>query len=63
MVLSGDLLACGSHGGGDYDKSGSAYVFRYDGSSWVQQAKFVAPRLPRYHGSERKTDRTRVELF
>ena len=42
VVLSGDLLACGSHGGGDYDKSGSAYVFRYDGSSWVQQAKFVA---------------------
>lgn len=42
VKLSGDLLACGSNGGGAYDKSGSAYVFRYDGSSWVQQAKFVA---------------------
>ena len=27
------------------DHSGSAYVFRYDGSSWVDEAKLLAPPL------------------
>jgi hypothetical protein len=41
--ISGDITLVGASCDGDYgSKSGSAYIFRYNGSSWVQERKLIA---------------------
>jgi hypothetical protein len=43
VSVLGDAIAVGAHGDDDKeDGSGSAYVFRYDGSDWVDEAKLAA---------------------
>jgi len=43
VSVSGDVAVIGALGDDDNGPaSGSAYVFRYDGSNWVQEAKLVA---------------------
>jgi len=43
VSVSGDLAVIGAHHDDDAgDHSGSAYVFRWDGSSWVEEAKLTA---------------------
>jgi hypothetical protein len=43
VSISGDAAVIGAHGGDDSgDNSGSAYVFRHDGSGWVEEAKLLA---------------------
>ncbi|HUU94503.1 MAG TPA: FG-GAP repeat protein [Phycisphaerae bacterium] len=44
VAVSGDLAVVGAHWDDDLgNRSGSAYVFRYNGSTWVQEAKLLAP--------------------
>lgn len=43
VSISGDLALIGAHG--DFDNgqfSGSAYVFRFDGANWIEEAKILA---------------------
>ena len=41
--ISGDTAVIGAHGNDDNGSwSGSAYIFRYNGSNWVEEAKLVA---------------------
>ncbi len=40
VCISGNTAVIGAHGDGDY--TGSAYIFRFNGSSWVQEAKLLA---------------------
>jgi len=40
VSISGDTIVVGAFG--DEYSQGSAYVFRYNGSSWIQEAKLVA---------------------
>jgi hypothetical protein len=41
--ISGDTIVIGANGDDDNDsQSGSAYIFRFNGSSWVEQAKLLA---------------------
>jgi hypothetical protein len=40
VAISGSTAVIGSYG--DSGSSGSAYVFRYDGTSWVEEAKLLA---------------------
>ena len=47
VSVSGDLMVVGAYGdddGGDCDcdAEGSAYVFRFDGTNWVEEAKLTA---------------------
>ena len=43
VAISGDRAVIGSPGDDDNDiNSGSAYVFRFDGSSWTQEQKLLA---------------------
>jgi hypothetical protein len=43
VSLSGDRLVVGAHGNdGQGSDSGAAYVFDWDGSAWVEQAKLTA---------------------
>ena len=43
VAVSGDTIVAGANGDGDNGSdSGSAYVFRWSGSSWAQEAKLVA---------------------
>jgi hypothetical protein len=43
VAVSGDTAVVGAYGDGDNgSESGSAYVFRYDGSDWVEEAKLTA---------------------
>ena len=43
VAISGDAAVIGANGDDDNgDGSGSAYVFHYDGSTWVEQAKLLA---------------------
>ncbi|HCO93284.1 MAG TPA: hypothetical protein DIU00_04915 [Phycisphaerales bacterium] len=43
VSISGDLAIVGAHGDDDNgSKSGSAYIFKWDGMSWVQQQKLLA---------------------
>jgi hypothetical protein len=43
VSVSGDVAVVGAHGDDDHGSaSGSAYVFRWDGSSWVQEQKLLA---------------------
>ncbi len=39
ISLSGDLALIGAYGD---DENGSAYVFQYNGSTWVEEAKLIA---------------------
>ncbi|MCH7701912.1 MAG: hypothetical protein IID37_09505 [Planctomycetes bacterium] len=41
VALSGDVIAVGAYKDGD-DNSGSAYVYRYNGVEWVEEAKLKA---------------------
>ena len=42
VAISGNVVIVGAQGGDDNGyASGSAYMFRYDGSSWVEQAKLL----------------------
>jgi hypothetical protein len=42
VCVSGDTAVIGAYGDDDNgDRSGSAYVFRYDGTDWVQEAKLL----------------------
>jgi len=42
--VDADRLVAGAPGHDDYgDRSGAAYVFHYDGSGWVEEAKLVPP--------------------
>ncbi len=44
VAVSGDTAVVGAYGNDDNgSESGSAYVFRYDGSEWVEEAKLTAP--------------------
>lgn len=41
--ISGDTIVIGATGDDDNgDESGSAYIFRFNGSSWIQEAKLLA---------------------
>jgi len=40
VSISGNVAVIGAHG--DDDTKGSAYVFRFNGSNWVQEAKLTA---------------------
>jgi len=43
VSISGDTALVGAHGDDDAGaSSGSAYVFRYNGSNWVEEPKFTA---------------------
>jgi hypothetical protein len=43
VAITGDTAVIGAWGDADSGYgTGSAYVFRYDGASWVQQAKLLA---------------------
>jgi hypothetical protein len=43
VAVSGDTAVVGAYGDDDNgSESGSAYVFRYDGSDWVEEAKLTA---------------------
>ena len=43
VSISGDVALVGAWGNDEVGEfSGSAYVFRYDGTSWVEEQKFVA---------------------
>ncbi|RLG30706.1 hypothetical protein DRO03_03610, partial [Methanosarcinales archaeon] len=42
VSISGDYAIVGAFGGDEHDPSGSAYVFKRDGTIWSQQAK-IAP--------------------
>ncbi len=43
VSIDGDKIAIGAYGDGDNGYgSGSAYVFRHDGSGWVEEAKLLA---------------------
>ncbi len=43
MAIDGDLMVVGSWGDDDLgDHSGSAYVYHFDGSDWIQEAKLTA---------------------
>jgi lysophospholipase L1-like esterase len=43
VAVSGDTAVVGASGDDDNgENSGSAYVFRYDGSSWIEQPKLTA---------------------
>jgi hypothetical protein len=42
VSISGDLAIVGAHGDDDKgDMSGSAYIFKWDGTAWVQQQKLL----------------------
>jgi hypothetical protein len=41
VSISGDVIIVGAHGFVTED-TGSAYIYRYDGSSWVEEEKLVA---------------------
>jgi len=46
IAIQGDLLAIGAPGdshGLDALQVGSVYVYRYDGSNWIQEAKIIPP--------------------
>ena len=42
VSVSGDLALIGAFGHDAGYLSGSAYVYRYDGSTWVEEAKLTA---------------------
>ncbi len=43
VSIADDVVIVGSEGDDDFgEQSGSAYIFRYDGSSWTQRAKLSA---------------------
>ena len=43
MSISGDVALVGADGDDDnFASSGSAYVFRWNGSNWVQEQKLLA---------------------
>jgi hypothetical protein len=56
VAADGDVIVVGAHKDDDACpadpdcNSGAAYVFRYDGSSWTEEAKLVAPDGGAYHG-------------
>lgn len=53
VAMDGDVLVVGSWGGGA-DFEGAAYVFRFDGSAWIEEAKLEASdgaRHDRFGGS------------
>ncbi len=44
VSIDGDLVLIGAYGDDDHAlDSGSAYVFRRDGASWIEEAKLTAP--------------------
>ncbi len=51
VSISDDTAIVGTHfGDGGAASSGSAYIFRFDGSQWVQQQKLVADDAAEYDG-------------
>ncbi len=43
LSISGDTAVIGAYGDDDLgEKSGAAYVFRFDGSAWIEEAKLTA---------------------
>jgi hypothetical protein len=43
VAISGNTIVAGAYGDDDKgNNSGSAYVYRYNGAAWVQEAKFTA---------------------
>ncbi|MCK4658532.1 MAG: FG-GAP repeat protein [Phycisphaerae bacterium] len=42
VALSGNTAVIGAWGDNDNGESGSAYIFRFDGSSWVEEGKLSA---------------------
>ena len=42
VSISGDSVLAGAHGKGPGPNKGAAYVFRFNGSSWSQEAKLTA---------------------
>jgi PKD repeat protein len=46
VAISGNYAIIGAYGNDDVASNcGSAYIFKFDGTSWVQQAKLVPPDL------------------
>jgi hypothetical protein len=43
VSLDGDVALIGANNDMDFSESGSAYVFRFDGAAWVEEAKLTAP--------------------
>ncbi len=43
IALSGDIAVIGAKGGSLSSYSGAAYAFWYDGASWVEQGRLIAP--------------------
>ena len=43
VAIDGNTALVGAHNDDNGSSSGSAYVFRFNGSTWVQQAKLLAP--------------------
>jgi hypothetical protein len=51
VAISGDTVVIGAPGDDDIGlRAGSAYVFRYDGSEWVEEAKLLAEDGDEYDG-------------
>ena len=50
MALAGDVLAIGCIGDTELGqtRSGAVYIYRYDGSSWSQEAKILPDYAPSY---------------
>ncbi len=45
VTVAGDVILAGAHGddlGGSKSQSGAAYVFRYNGTQWIEEAKLTA---------------------
>jgi len=46
IAISGNLIVVGTpHDDDNGDDSGSVYIFRYDGSNWVEETKLIAPNI------------------
>jgi hypothetical protein len=43
VSLDGDVALIGANNDMDFNESGSAYVFRFNGATWVEEAKLSAP--------------------
>lgn len=43
VSISGNVAVVGANNDTEFDESGAAYVFRFDGTSWVEEAKLTAP--------------------
>ena len=45
VALEGEVMVIGAHGLFTGGSSGAAFVFRFDGSNWVQEQKLLSPKF------------------